>query len=98
MVFKIEALNDEVHCIRGYRKENDAEYIFGCTLHRPTGEKEWQIKVTLSSMGGTKKETMETLRFLRDYPGGVWTYVTKNDMERFYKRFCIELHFNNCKF
>ncbi|MCK5014032.1 MAG: hypothetical protein KAS66_09440 [Candidatus Omnitrophica bacterium] len=97
MIFKVEPLNKEVHCIRGYRKEGDAEYIFGCVLHRPKGKKEWQIKVTLST-GGTRKETMETLRFLRDYPGGTWTYVTEEDMERFYRRFCKRIKFDDCDF
>lgn len=97
MIFKVEPLNEEVHCIRGYREEGDAEYVFGCVLHRPKGEKEWQIKVTLST-GGTRKETMETLRFLRDYPGGAWTYVTKKDMERFYKRYCKRIKFDDCNF
>lgn len=98
MVFKVEILNKEVHCIRGYRKEGDVEYVFGCVLHRPAGKKEWQIKVTLSTGGGTRKETMETLKFLRDYPGGTWTYVTKEDMERFYRRFCKRIKFDDCDF
>lgn len=97
MIFKVEVLNKEVHCIRGYRKESDAKYVFGCVLHRPTGKKEWQIKITLSK-GGNRKEAMETLRFLRDYPGGTWSYVTKEDMDRFYRRFCKRIKFDDCNF
>lgn len=98
MIFKVEVLNDEVHCVRGYRKENDTKYIFGCTLHRSKGEKEWQIVITLSTTHGTRKEAMETLKFLKEYPGGTWTYVTKDDMKRFYRRFCKKIDFDNCDF
>lgn len=98
MIFKVEILNKEVHCIRGYRKEDDTKYAFGCVLHRPIGEKEWQVKITLSTTRGTRKEAMETLKFLKDYPGGTWTYVTKEDMSRFYKRFCKKIRLKDCDF
>lgn len=97
MIFKVEVLSEEVHCIRGYQKENDNNYIFCCTLHRPDGEKQWQIKATLS-IGGTLKEVMEAFNFLKNYPSGVYTYVTKEDFERFYKRFCQKIKFDDCNF
>lgn len=85
MIFKVRKLGDEVCQARGYRKEGDVPYVFVCTFYRPEGQKKWEIQATLSTVG-TIKETKEVFDFLENFPGGTFSWVTKKDFERFYKK------------
>ena len=97
MIFKVEKLEPNVHIIRGYRKKDDTEYCFVCTLHKAAGATKWQILGAMSDKG-VGKEVVEVLKYLKNYPFGTWTYVTKKDFKRFYKRFCKQIDFGDCKF
>lgn len=97
MIFKIEALEENIHLVRVYRKADDKKYCFVCTLHKTKDIKEWQIKATMSDRGSIK-EAKEVLQYLKNYPSGVYTYVTKEDFKRFYKRYCLKIDFDDCDF
>jgi hypothetical protein len=97
MIFKVEPIEENVHLVRAYRKSDDMKYCFVCTLYKAKNEKQWQIKATMSDKG-TIKEAKEVLQYLKSYPSGVYTYVTKDDFERFYKRFCKRIKFDDCNF
>ena len=97
MVFKVEKLEENVHLVRAYRKAGDKKYCFVCTLHKTKDRKEWQIKAAISSGVGVKT-IMKVFRYLKNYPSGVYTYVTKEDFKRFYRRFCKRINFDDCDF
>lgn len=98
MIFKVEVLGPTVHLIRTYRNEDDIKFCFSCVLHKSKSEKEWHIFIASSDKKGTFRETKKVLRYLKNYPSGVYTYVTKEDMERFYQRFCKKIDFKDCDF
>lgn len=96
--FKIEKLEGNVHIVRGYRKEDDIKFCFSCVLHKAKNEKQWHIHIAKSDTGSLK-EAKEVLRYLKNYPDGVFTYVSDDDWKRFYKRYnfkCID--FKDCDF
>lgn len=98
MIFKVEAIEPTIHLIRVYRKEDDIKFCFSCVLHKAKDDKEWHVNIASSDKKGTFRETKKVLRYLKNYPSGAYTYVTKEDMERFYKRFCEKIYFDNCVF
>lgn len=98
MIFKVEVIEATVHLIRAYRKRDDIKFFFSCVLHKANGEKEWHIHIASSDKKGTFRETGEVLRYLKSYPDGAYTYVTKEDMDRFYRRFCKRIKFDDCDF
>lgn len=98
MIFKIEILEENIHLVRVYRKADDKKYFFVCTLHKAKNEKKWHILGALSTGGTGIKTTKKVFKYLKNYPSGVYTYVTKEDMARFYKRFCKKINFDDCDF
>lgn len=86
MTFKVEKLEKNVCIIRGYRKKDDIKYCCVCTLHKRKDEMKWQIHGFMSDMG-TSREAREVLVYLRNFPDGVFTYVSDDDWKRFYKRY-----------
>ena len=97
MTFKIQKLAYNIHLVRAYCKGEDINFSFVCTLYKQGNEKQWQILGALSTGLGIKA-TKEILRYLKDYPDGAYTYVSKKDFERFYKRFCEKIDFDDCNF
>lgn len=97
MIFKVEKIEENVHLIRGYRKEDDIEFCFSCVLHKAGGAKKWNIHIAKSDTGSFK-EAKKVLLYLKNYPNGVYTYVSKKDWERFYKRYCKLIKFDDCNF
>ena len=102
MIFKVEKLEPNVHLIRGYRNEKNIKFCFSCVLHKASGEKQWHIHIASTDKDevrkGAYKELKESLRYLKAYPSGVYTYVSKKDFDRFYKRFCKLIKFDDCDF
>jgi hypothetical protein len=86
MIFKVEELEPNVHLIRGYRKEDDIKVCFSCVLHKPKDEKKWHLHIARSDVGSFK-EAKKVLQYLENYPDGVFTYVSDDDWERFYKKY-----------
>ena len=97
MVFKVEKLEENVHLVRVYRKTDGMKYSFVCTLHKTKDSKKWQIKATMSDRGSIK-EAKKVFQYLKNYPSGVYTYVSEEDFKRFYKRFCRKIDFDDCDF
>lgn len=98
MIFKIQKLNSCVHVVRGYQKEDDIKYSFVCTLYKKAVDDRWNILATMTDGGGTIQEIRETLNYLKNYPCGVYTYVSEKDWQRFYKRYCRKINFDDCEF
>ena len=97
MVFKVQKLEPNVHLIRGYSPKDDIKFCFVCTLYKATDKKQWEILAALS-VGMGIKAIGETFKYLKTYPDGVYTHVTVNDWQRFYKRFCKKIKFDDCGF
>lgn len=97
MIFKIEKIEENVHLIRGYRKENDIKFCFSCVLHKASGEKKWNIHIA-SAKKGSPKEVKWALCYLKNYPDGTYSYVSKKDWKRFYERHCKLIKFDDCDF
>lgn len=86
MTFKVEKLEPNVCIIRGYRKKNDIKYCAICTLHKKENETSWQIHGFMSDKG-TTQEVKKVLAYLKNFPDGVFTYVSDDDWKRFYKKY-----------
>lgn len=86
MIFKVRKLGDEVCQTRGYRKEGDIPYIFVCTFYKSAEQIMWEVQATLSSSTCTRREMKEIFEFIENFPGGTFTWVSKRDFERFYKK------------
>lgn len=94
MIFKIQKLSSCVHVVRGYRKKEDIKYCSVCTLYRTKQGDSWNVLAAMTD-GGNFKEVREVLNYFKNYPDGVYTYVTKRDWKRFYKRFCVKIKFDD---
>lgn len=97
MIFKVEKLEENIHLVRAYRKKDAIKYCFVCTLHKTKDRKEWQIKAAMSDRGSIK-EAKKVFQYLKNYPSGIYTYVSEEDFKRFYKRFCRKIDFDDCNF
>ena len=106
MIFKIEVLEKNIHIVRGYRKKDDIPFCFSCVLHRKKkwynplfifSKTPWHMLIAMSS-GMCGKSILEATRYLKNYPNGTYTYVSKKDFDRFYKRFCKLIKFDDCDF
>ena len=86
MIFKVGEIEPKVHLIRGYRKKDDIEFCFSCVLHKAQNEKKWHLHLATSDKKGAAGEVKETLKYFKNYPDGVFTYVSDTDWKRFYKK------------
>ena len=111
MICRVQKLTRNIHVVRGYRRKHNikhnVKYDFICTLYRDNFfvnlfknkkiHRKWIVLVTMSQ-GGKISEIKETIAFLKHYPGGVYTYVSAQDLKRFYQKYCFgKVEFKNCK-
>ena len=86
MLFRVQKLGNKVRLVRGYSDGEEIKFCFVCTFYRESKDDKWQVHGALSSVNIRPRDVLATYKFIEDFPGGTYTYVSKEDFERFYKK------------